>query len=199
MNLVVFGDSITWGACDSDRGGWVSRLRCDFESRGQDVSVYNLGISGDTSLGLLERVEGETRVRKSDLVVIAIGTNDSLYIHSENRLQVDIDDFSQNLEKILSVVRMETTKIVFIGLTEVDEAKTQPIPWDVDKSYRNSDINMFDCEIKAFCSRNLLKFISMKEVLGDSDLADGLHPNAEGHEKMFRHIKAELESFLFPV
>ena len=31
MNLVVFGDSIAWGACDKENLGWVSLLRKYFE------------------------------------------------------------------------------------------------------------------------------------------------------------------------
>jgi lysophospholipase L1-like esterase len=51
--ICVFGDSITWGAYDPERGGWVNRLRNDLEKK--EIESYNLGISGDTTADLLKR------------------------------------------------------------------------------------------------------------------------------------------------
>jgi len=49
MNILIFGDSITWGAYDPDKGGWVNCLRNYFESKDSppyfreagDVAVFN--------------------------------------------------------------------------------------------------------------------------------------------------------------
>lgn len=58
MNILVFGDSIALGLWD-ENGGWVGRLTeflikrsiaADLE---ENFEVYNLGISGDTTEGLL--------------------------------------------------------------------------------------------------------------------------------------------------
>jgi len=34
----------------------------------------------------------------------------------------------------------------------------------------------------------------MKEIVLKEDLIDGLHPNTEGHRKMFKEIKPKIES-----
>ena len=54
-HYLIFGDSITQGFNDLT-GGWVQRLR---ESLTLDDFVINLGVSGDTSDGLLARFEVE--------------------------------------------------------------------------------------------------------------------------------------------
>ena len=193
MNILIFGDSITWGAYDPEQGGWATRLRNYFEEKDSNTNVYNLGISGDTTADLLERIETETKSREPNLIIFAIGINDAQFIHSTNGLRVSLDEFQQNLAKLLSVAKKFTDKVVFVGLTKVDESKTTPIPWNTDKSYTNENIKRLDSAIEKFCEDNKLKFIPMESVIGNDDLIDGLHPNTRGHIKMFERMKSEIE------
>lgn len=194
MNILIFGDSITWGAYDPEQGGWATRLRNYFEEQDNDVDVYNLGISGDTTADLLERIEVEAKSREPNLIIFAIGINDAQFIYSTNGLRVSLDEFQQNLAKLLSIAKKFTDKVVFVGLTRVDESKTTPIPWNTDKSYTNENIERLDNAIKKFCEDNELKFIPMESVVGNDDLIDGLHPNTKGHIKIFNRMKSEVES-----
>lgn len=43
MVICIFGDSITWGTSDSEKGGWVERLKVYFGEK-YDIDVYNLGV-----------------------------------------------------------------------------------------------------------------------------------------------------------
>lgn len=192
MNILIFGDSITWGAYDPEQGGWATRLRNYFEEKDNDVNVYNLGISGDTTADLLNRVEVEAKSREPNLIIFAIGINDAQFIHSTNGLRVSPDEFQQNLAKLLSIGKKFIDKVVFLGLTRVDEPKTTPIPWNTDKSYTNENIERFDNVIKKFCEDNKLKFIPMENVVSNDDLIDGLHPNTKGHIKIFERMKSEI-------
>lgn len=201
MNVLIFGDSITWGAYDPEQGGWATRLRNYFESEDSppcyreagDVLIYNLGISGDTTVDLLNRIEVEAKSRKPNLIIFAIGINDAQFIHSTNGLRVSLDEFQQNLAKLLAIAKKFTNKIIFIGLTRVNESKTNPIPWKTDKSYTNENIARLDNAIEKFCENNKLKFVPMDNVLQNEDLFDGLHPNAEGHTKIFERMKSEIK------
>ena len=79
MKILVFGDSIAYGAWDRE-GGWVQRLRRFLDEKNSDVLVYNLSIDSDTTEDLLERFEFETkqRIRGDEIILIfAIGVNDS--------------------------------------------------------------------------------------------------------------------------
>lgn len=197
MNILIFGDSIAWGAYDSERGGWANRLQQNyFERKKNNVNVYNLGISGNTTADLLNRIETEMESHKPNYVIFAIGTNDAQYIHSTNNLRVSPNEFNQNLAKLLSVAEKFTNKIVFIGLTAVDESKTTPIPWNINISYINKNIKRLDSAIDKFCEDNKLKFISMDGIISSDDLVDGLHPNSKGHAKIFNKVKSEIEPLL---
>lgn len=161
-----------------------------------DIDVYNLGISGDTTADLLNRIEVETKSREPNLIIFAIGINDAQFIHSTNGLRVSLDEFKQNLAKLHSVAKKFTDKVVFVGLTAVDESKTTPCPWKPDKFYTNENIKRLDNAIEKFCEDNKLKFISMDRVVGNNDLINGLHPNTKGHIKIFNRMKSEVESIL---
>lgn len=206
MNICVFGDSIAWGACDYKHGGWVALLRNYFEERGgmplgingalTDVLVYNLGVSGDNTDDLLKRIETECKVREPNMVVITIGINDSQYVRSERTRRVPLKKFQKNIGNLYKIAKRYSEKIVFIGLTNVDESKTKPIPWSTDEEYDNKSIKEYNVVIKQFCSENSLKFIEMYNALEPRDLEDGLHPNSQGHQKMFEKIKPEIEELL---
>lgn len=60
-HYIVFGDSITYGEGDL-HGGWVQYLR---EELINDI-VYNLGIDGETTTGLVNRLEKEIKPRVSE-------------------------------------------------------------------------------------------------------------------------------------
>lgn len=186
--ICVFGDSITFGYND-DEGGWVDRLKRFFFTQNNDVSVYNVGISGDTTENLLSRLELECIQREPNVLIFAIGINDSSYIESKENHQIDVKFFRDNLSKILEIGRKFTQTIVFIGLTRVDEIKTKPIPWDKRKYYDNENVQKYNSIIKDFCSDNNIPFVSMIDTINLDDLDDGLHPNSKGHEKIFEKIR----------
>ena len=194
MSICIFGDSITWRVSDTERGGWVERPKVYVGEKYED-EVYNLGIPGDNTEGLLQRVEFEAKARKPKVIIFAIGINDSQYVRSENKRRVPIEQFKNNLAKLYDTAREFTEKIIFVGLTQVDETKTKPIPWNTDKEYDNDGVKQYDAAIREFCAGKNVKFVEMN-VLELEDLEDGLHPNSDGHAKMFARIKAEIENEL---
>jgi lysophospholipase L1-like esterase len=86
-----------------------------------------------------------------------------------------------------------TDKIVFVGLTNVDESKTNPY-LETGESFNNQTIGEYDEVIRLFCEDNDLIFVDMLGLLiNDEDLCDGLHPSSIGHQKMFETIKNAIE------
>lgn len=188
--ICVFGDSITKGVVDPENGGWVARLRRYFETNDDyDISVYNLGISGDSTDDLLERFKVECAAREPKIIIFAIGINDSLYIKTKDNPLVSLEKFQNNLVKLIRQANNFSDKIIFIGLTKVDESKVMPIPWETEKFYDNENIAMYNSVIEKVSVKNRLPFLNLLDLLEMSDLDDGLHPNPDGHKKMFLRIK----------
>ena len=93
--ILVFGDSVAWGAWDKE-GGWVARLRKLVDERTLSTPefhnvdffmVYNLGVSGDTSKWLLKRFEPgvKQRLKEKDktIIIIAIGKTILAFLRAE--------------------------------------------------------------------------------------------------------------------
>lgn len=187
--ICIFGDSITWGACDTEKGGWVQRLRNYFETNDYDINVYNCGILGDTTDDLLKRFKVESQAREPGIIMFAIGINDSQYVNSKSNPRVSIEKFQNNLQELIDQAKKFTKKIIFLGLTNIDESKTIPIPWDEVKYYDQENVGIYNTHLKKISGKNNLLFVDMLNLLSKSELEDGLHPNSEGHEKMFIKIK----------
>lgn len=178
--ISIFGDSIAYGLSDNERGGWVERLKNYLVLSGKKYEVRNFSVSGDDTEELLKHFKKECEISKPDKLIFAIGINDSCY---------DYGDFKKNLGTLIEEAVKWTRDITFIGLTAVDESKVQPVSHRI--SYNNKTIEKFDEAIKDMAKKNHFKYINMQNVLENDDLPDGLHPNAEGHEKMFEVIKKE--------
>ena len=190
QTICIFGDSITWGAVDPENGGWVARLRSYFETNDDyDIAVYNQGVSGDNSGDLLIRFNVECTAREPQIIIFAIGTNDSQYILSRDNPRVSLEKFQNNLVTLINQAKKFSDKIVLVGLTKVDESKMMPTPWATEKFYDNDNITRYNSVIEKVCAESGLPFINLLDLLEISDLDDGLHPNSEGHKKMFLRIK----------
>jgi len=193
--ICAFGDSITWGALDTEKGGWVERLKAYLLE--SDNDVYNLGVSGDKTPHILERFEIETKARVEEgedvILVFAIGINDSYFIQSKNDFMTPPDNFKRNIQEIIERAQKISSKIIFIGLTPVDESKTRPIPWDTDKFFKNENIEKYNEITRAACEEKKVHFVEIFNNWIKSDyqdmLEDGLHPNSKGHQKIFETVK----------
>jgi lysophospholipase L1-like esterase len=202
-NILVFGASTTFGSSDPEGRGWVGRLGAYVEKRtSYDEIVYNLGVSGDTTADLMKRLEAEavarTRSRKPT-IIISIGTNDAQYLNEPGNMRTPPEAFKNNLQALLDTAKKITGDVVFVGYLPVDEAKTTPIPWSPDKNYTNENVKRYNGMARDVCERNGIRFIELFDVLMGLDykrlLDDGLHPNAEGHQKIFEIVKERLIEF----
>ncbi|MCX6761041.1 MAG: GDSL-type esterase/lipase family protein [Candidatus Nealsonbacteria bacterium] len=196
--FLVFGDSIAWGAYDSEEGGWVGRLKIFLEKeRSLQFELYNLAVDGDITTNLSKRFDSETKSRIKEgsetIIIFAIGINDSYFIKIRNDFITPPEEFKKNIKKLITLAGKFSSKVIFIGLTPVDELKVTPIPWNADLSYRNENIKKYDEIIKKTCEEENAEFVEIFDKLiksGDNDLLeDGLHPNSKGHKKIFEGVK----------
>lgn len=207
--ILVFGASIVYGAWDRE-GGWVSRLRKAIDEKnltGSDFSgkdfywlVYNLGIDGNNTKDLLKRFEPEIKARlwpgEETIIIISAGVNDSLYDNKKKTFAVPPDKYEQNLQKLLVIAKKYTSKIIFIGSSPVDDSRTNPAPWTENCSYLQKYIKAYDNIAKSICKKNKIPFVDVRDELDNDVLEDGVHPNSEGHEIIFKNVWPVLERFL---
>ena len=73
------------------------------------------------------------------------------------------------------------------------------MPWKMESSYRNEDIEKYNNKIKEFCAGNKLVFVDIRSEFKKTDymklLADGVHPNTQGHELMYKLVWEKIQLF----
>ena len=191
-DICIFGASITWGAYDPKNGGWATMIRNYYEEK-DGRSVYNLGICGDTTEGLLERLEIEALAREPNIILFAIGTNDTQFLKKEKRNQVLLEKFKDNLEKLTVIANKFTDKIIFIGLIDVDNLRVGINSYADNHLYKSEFVEEYNNALKEFCNAKKIPFLDVFDLLDKNDLFDGLHPNSQGHKKLFNKIRDFLE------
>lgn len=195
FNICIFGDSITWGAFLPFRGAWANLLRNYLESLNKMIAVYDLGIDTNTTRDLLERFEVEAKVRKPNMVIFAVGINDSAYRKTRNSTLVPADEFQKNIEKLIAMAGKFTDKILFVGLAKGDDSNTVPLPRSMTgKCYDKENVKKYNDAIKLICSKKNVKFVDIFGLLNDEDFDDGLHPNLGGHQKIFEAVRRALKT-----
>jgi lysophospholipase L1-like esterase len=201
MRIYVFGDSITQGFWDAS-GGWVQQLSSVVHSATLDnmlngdgksyIEVYNLGVSGDSTEGVLKRLKNEVESRRlyaeDEVIIISVGLNDSILM-SDNTALMDVYEFQETYEKLIKEALGLTNRVYCVGLTAVDEKLTSPWKFSsTGKQWGNNRINLFEDSIKQSAQRLSVPFIPIHDEFlellskGEDLLADGLHPNNAGHK-----------------
>ena len=189
----IWGDSITWGAVDRE-GGWADRLKRFFLEKYDDMEVYNLGISGDTSTGVKARFEVECSARETGIVVFAIGINDAMSVGGIQK--TNLTTFETNYRWLVEQAQARKSKVVCVGLLRVDESKTVPVRWNSTISYHNEDIEKYDAIIRKVAKEQEVPYVLLEDLFTPEDFFDGLHPNDQGHQALFKRMKDVMESLL---
>ncbi|HEY5139082.1 MAG TPA: SGNH/GDSL hydrolase family protein [Methylococcales bacterium] len=204
MKVLVFGDSIVRGAY-LPKGSWVQRIASQhLESSGGEVEIVNLGAGGDTLQGLIGRLVSDVKVHNpkptETVLVVAIGTNDSLFRKGVE--DTHYDDFVQNLPKLLALAKSVTQKVLFVGFTGVDEANCMPLAdSSTGKCYSNERLGWFEQALQTFCAINGVPMVPVHEAFRAEQakrqlVVGGLHPNNAGQDLIASLVKPVLEKLL---
>jgi lysophospholipase L1-like esterase len=208
MRVLVFGASITQGFWDT-KGGWVGRLRKYYDEKAlQNIqqdnysTIFNLGISGDTTAGLLKRLDAETEARKNQELafIFSIGTNNAA-VEGNGKQWSSPETYRSELEQIIEKARKYSSKIMLVGMSSCDETKTTPVFWQ-DINYTNDRMFEFEQVMRQVSREQNLAHVPVFEVLkekqeaGEEMFADGLHPNNKGHELIFKLVQPKLDELL---
>jgi len=201
VRLLIFGASSTAGAWDNE-GGWANRLIAFlFQKVNADPNfygfAYNLGISGDTTKDLLERMEFETKMRiketEETVFIVDIGANDSCYEYAKKDFTIPSEEFKKNIKNIIGITRKFSKKIIIMGPWPMDDSKLDPIPWAEHKSYKNEYIKQYNEIVKEVCEQENVYYINTYDKfldgLQNNISHDGCHPSTQGHKLVFEIIR----------
>lgn len=209
MRILAFGDSITQGFHDEERGGWCNRLITEVMKRELDSeyeynrSVINLGISGDTSADVLQRVKAEIEARvlkypvsNYDVLLLAIGVNDSQFTMDTKENKIVVTETEKNIRKTISVAEQFCEKVVIVGIAPVVDDRIQPMAWKPTHGYSNEVISLYNEKLSSIAREGGYVFIDLSDVYEgnvNDCLPDGIHPNAHGHRLIYERVKKALE------
>ncbi len=211
-NIFIYGNSITYGEWD-EQGGWANRIRAHFDRQvlpvpNDYIITYNLGIPSDTSAGIANRIENETRARlepnpavRNVQFVIATGANDSRWLIEENRQAVSIDEFKNNMRLIRNKAQQFSDDIIFVGLLPCieDEVKKAAREHSWVELYYNDSLSQFNDIIQQVSQENNHTFVDLNRLFIKRDyddlFSDGLHPNSKGHELIAQAVIGVITSF----
>lgn len=188
LTLAALGDSLTQGIGDEEQLGWVGRV-AQKAALSREVTLYNLGVRGNTSLDLSRRVQTELEARlepESDAVLLlGIGTNDTAFYRGKER--VPQARSVQLVERILQ--QMERFgRVYWISPFPVAEKELdfEPRAGEVFSFRRERLLALNEAYREIAASRgisylDLFAIFEEKQIsLGES--ADGIHPRGTGYQ-----------------
>lgn len=108
IEIVAIGDSNTAGLFAGRRNAFPAVLEESLRDAGYDVRIVNRGISGDTTGGMLARLDAQIP-RGTDLAIVQGGYNDG-------RRGVPARTRDANVDTILARLRARGVKVLLCGL-----------------------------------------------------------------------------------
>tara|TARA_R110002167_G_scaffold91458_1_gene246027 strand:+ start:76493 stop:77257 length:765 start_codon:yes stop_codon:yes gene_type:complete len=154
-DIVMVGDSITDGA--------------EWHEMFPEVSIVNRGISGDTTVGVLHRLQGITQTQAKKAFIM-IGVNDFSRKRSAELVFA-------NYKKIIAAIQQANIQVLVQSTLQTG----------ISKKHHNLRVAQLNQLLKAYCTEQGITFIDLNKVLAPTGILeekyslDQLHLTAEGY------------------
>ncbi|WP_040800016.1 GDSL-type esterase/lipase family protein [Nocardia higoensis] len=180
LRVCFVGDSFVAGVGDPHRLGWAGRLAAA-ASPEIPLTVYNLGIRGQTAPEIEDRLTTECGLRLPDWasagVVLSFGANDTAWAAGQPR--VAPAESAAALTRMLDEVAARGWAALMVGPPPVDDAE------------HNARILDLDAEYARRCAAAAVPYVPVAAALRAEEVwmrevveGDGAHPGAAGYEAM---------------
>src|SRR6476620_12671066 len=107
--IIAFGDSLTAGFGLTEKESYPYLLQQKLNADGYNYEVVNAGVSGDTSLGGVERADWTLDQENAQILVLELGANDMLR-------GIPVAKMKQNLDQIIKKAKAKNLKILLCGM-----------------------------------------------------------------------------------
>lgn len=174
--VVFLGDSLTAGLGLSEREAFPARVGERLAASGAPIEVVNAGVSGDTTAGGLRRIPWILSQHPA-VVVVGLGANDTLR-------GLPPAETAENVRGIVQACRAAGSEVVLLGVRAnptlgPDYAAAFDAIWPTIA--REQGLPLVPFVLEGFADApSLLQ-------------ADGLHPTAEGHDRIAALVLPALE------
>ncbi|WP_193336261.1 arylesterase [Devosia beringensis] len=173
---MLYGDSLMAGLGLSEQDGFAGRLQAEL---GDEVTIVNASVSGDTSADGLARLDWSLGERP-DAVVLELGANDMLQ-------GLDVAAMRRNLTTMLERFAAEGIPVLLVGMRA-----SPSLGSDYVQEYEAvfpELARQFDTAFYPFFLDGVVTDASLNQ-------ADGMHPNAAGVSRIVQSILPSVSALL---
>jgi len=178
--IVAFGDSLTAGFGLTEKESYPYLLQQKLNADGFDYEVVNAGVSGETSLGGLERVDWVLEQENVRILILELGANDLLR-------GLPVAKMKDNLDRIIKKAKAKNVEVLLCGMLA---------PPTMGARYQREFVTAFP-DLATANKVEFLPFV-LEGIALDPKLnqSDGIHPNAEGAKVMTANVYKALNPLL---
>jgi len=180
LKIVAFGDSLTAGFGLAEKESYPYLLQEKLKADGYDYEVVNAGVSGETSLGGLERADWVLEQENVKILILELGANDLLRGLSPAKMKA-------NLDKIIRKAKARNIKVLLCGMLAPPAAGGE-----YQREFMMAFPDLAEEHKTAFLPF-LLEGVAAKKELNQPD---GIHPNADGEKIMTENVYRALRTML---
>jgi acyl-CoA thioesterase I len=180
--IMVYGDSLSAGYGLPQKTGWVSMLKTQLKKQQAVYQIINASISGETTLGGLNRIEQALKRHHPNIVIVELGANDGLR-------GLPIKSIHDNLEAIVKACKQNKASILLVGIR---------LPPNYGATYTKK----FSAMYQQIAKRHELRLVPfMLAGFGDKPeyfQEDKMHPNRNAQEKILNNVWKVLHEMIMP-
>lgn len=193
--ICFIGDAFTASAGDETVLGWVGRVALAEWERNHDITVYNLGIRGDSTRAIRRRWREECEARlphgSNGRLVFMFGGNDAKEVIGSG-IEVPIEESVANARAIIAEAATWCPTL-WISLIPMSDTKPYPRLLPGSPEYRFDNRRQADYTQRyASVARELsVPFLDIHTPLMQdpewqhlTQLGDGSNPNAKGYARI---------------
>lgn len=177
--ILALGDSLTAGYQLSPGKSFPAQLQKALREKGQNVRIINAGVSGDTTVDGLARLDWSL-TDDVDAAIVELGANDGLR-------GFDPEVTEKALDQILVKLKERGLPVLLAGM----EA---PRNWGPD--YTKSFASIFPRLAEKHGALLYPFFLQDVATKPELNLPDGLHPKPEGVAVIVKNIMPEIENLI---
>jgi acyl-CoA thioesterase-1 len=162
FTILALGDSLTEGLGVANEDNYPSQLQRKLPSH---IKVINAGLSGETSTGLLNRLDWVLK-QKPDLTILNIGANDAMRA-------LPIATTIKNMDEIIARIKASNSKLILTGMQIYENLGEKYV--EQFKNLYPDLASKHEVALVPF----FLEYVAGKAQYNQADL---LHPNAQGYK-----------------